>query len=217
MIERILPSQVASVEQWVDIKGSLFPAEELLVMRAVPKRIAEFTGGRTCAREALGLLGFLAAPILIGTAREPIWPQGVVGSITHCQGYCAAAVARTTDLPSVGIDAEPNEPLPSDVQKLVLFDEEIASAHSLSAASEICWDKLLFSAKESFFKAWYPLTRRWLDLKDAIVHPEFSSETFAVELRAAHRATSPEGSEFQFIGRFACNNGLILTTVVASC
>jgi enterobactin synthetase component D / holo-[acyl-carrier protein] synthase len=56
--------------------------------------------------------GALPAPILPGPAGEPGWPPGVTGSITHCPGYRACAVARTEDLAAIGIDAEPDEELP---------------------------------------------------------------------------------------------------------
>ena len=59
-----------------------------------------------------------------GAKREPLWPAGVVGSITHCDGYRAAAVARATDLATVGIDAEPHEPLPDGVLAAIALPAE---------------------------------------------------------------------------------------------
>src|SRR6516225_8640665 len=91
----------------------LFPAEEPAVRTAGPRRRAEFTAGRRCAREALARLGLPAAPVLAGRAGEPRWPAGVTGSITHCAGYRACAVARTADVTALGIDAEPDARLPA--------------------------------------------------------------------------------------------------------
>jgi len=92
----------------------LFPAEEAVVRTAGPRRRAEFTVGRRCAREALAGLGLPVAPVLAGRAGEPLWPAGVTGSITHCPGYRACAVARAADVAGIGIDAEPDRPRPGD-------------------------------------------------------------------------------------------------------
>jgi enterobactin synthetase component D / holo-[acyl-carrier protein] synthase len=76
-----------------DPGAGLFPAEEALVRTADPRRQAEFTAGRACARTALARLGLPATPVLTGRAGEPRWPAGVTGSVTHCAGYRACAVA----------------------------------------------------------------------------------------------------------------------------
>ena len=113
MLEQILPPAVAVVETFGDLPGAtLFPEEEAAIARAVPKRRREFATGRGCARAALNRLGEPPVPILRGPQGAPLWPAGVVGSITHCDGYRAAAVARTSDIATVGLDAEPDKPLP---------------------------------------------------------------------------------------------------------
>ena len=87
--------------------------------------------------------------------------------MTHCAGYRAAAVARSGDLAAVGIDAEPHAPLPPDVLELVARPEERVELTALEEARpDLHWDRILFSAKEAVFKAWFPLTRRWLDFTD---------------------------------------------------
>jgi 4'-phosphopantetheinyl transferase EntD len=91
---------------------------------AVPRRRAEFTTGRACARRALAELGVAPAAILSGDRREPLWPDGVVGAITHCAGFRAAAVGRATDYRSIGIDAEPDEPLVDGILELVSLPAE---------------------------------------------------------------------------------------------
>ena len=93
---------------------------------ADPRRRAEFTAGRACARTALARLGLPAAPVLAGRAGEPRWPAGVTGSITHCAGYRACAVARTADLAALGIDAEPNAGLPAGLIESVAGHAERA-------------------------------------------------------------------------------------------
>lgn len=114
MIGDLLPPNVAAAEAWEDpTDAGLFPDEEALVANAVAKRRSEFATARRCAREALARLGMPPAPILSGPKREPQWPVDVVGSITHCEGYRAAAVARAGDVRALGIDAEPHAAFPT--------------------------------------------------------------------------------------------------------
>ena len=156
MIEHIVPSEVASVvSRGDDLLAWLYPEEAAQMCGAVDTRLREFTTARTCARMAIAKLGLPTAPILRGPWREPIWPRDVVGSITHCKGYCAAAVAKRRDILSIGIDAEPDEQLPPGVLEQVALAEE--RAWLATARPGVHWDRLLFSAKESVFKAWFPL------------------------------------------------------------
>src|SRR6201988_771014 len=88
------------------------PEEEPLIAKSVAKRRNEFITVRYCARQALGELGVPPVPILKGDKGEPCWPEGVVGSLTHCTGYRGAVVGRGAAVRSVGIDAEPHDVLP---------------------------------------------------------------------------------------------------------
>ena len=95
MIADILPSPVAAEEAFDDAgEVVLFPEEQAVIANAVDKRRLEFTTARACARVALGKLGLPPVPIVPGPRGAPRWPAGVVGSITHCAGYRACAVAR---------------------------------------------------------------------------------------------------------------------------
>ena len=102
----------------------LTPTEQATIAGAGPRRRAEFTTTRACAHDALAELGVAPAPVLPDADRCPTWPAGVVGSITHTQGYRAAAVASAHDVSCVGIDAEQNTPLPYAVTDLVLTQSE---------------------------------------------------------------------------------------------
>nr|WP_245651785.1 hypothetical protein [Streptosporangium amethystogenes] len=106
----------------------------------------EFTTARWCARDALGHLGYPPMPVLPGAKGAPVWPPGVVGSITHCAGYRAAAVARSGDVATLGIDAEPNKPLPSGILEVITVDEELRRVTDLLRRDpSVRWDRLLFS------------------------------------------------------------------------
>lgn len=172
VVAALLPPQVVSRDAVTDPAPDdvLYPAEAAVVARAVDKRRREFATVRHCARLALADLGVAAAPILPGERGAPQWPAGVVGSMTHCDGYRAAAVARADTVGALGVDAEPHEPLPDGVAQMVVRPEEAAMLARLSAVDgDVCWDRLLFSAKETVYKVWFPLARRWLEFHEATV------------------------------------------------
>jgi 4'-phosphopantetheinyl transferase EntD len=187
-----------------DAADALLPAEEAQLGDVLDRRRLAFAAGRHCAHRALERLGVPHAPILIGADREPVWPEGVLGSITHCEGYAAAAVARASDLDGLGIDAEPHAPLPAGVLQLVADESE--RGWIAAAANGICWDRVLFSAKESVFKAWFPHTRQWLGFHDA----QLTFEPAAGRFRARLLGDGPE-----LDGRYAVAGGLVLTALVA--
>lgn len=166
MIERLLPAYVScAATREESLPGeTLFPEEEELVARSVPKRRNDFTTARACARRAMRPLGLEPVAVLHGRRGMPLWPDGIVGSLTHCDGYRAAALARAADVLSLGIDAEPHAPLPEGVGELVVRPSERAR---FTTAAGIHWDRLVFSAKESVFKTWYPLTLTELDFDEA--------------------------------------------------
>src|SRR3984885_1639642 len=214
MISEILPAAVASAEAFGDPpEAALFPAEEALIARAVQKRRSEFATGRHCARNALEALGLAPAPILPGQGGAPQWPSGIVGSITHCAGYRAAAVARAGEVITIGLDAEPAQWLPAEVLGLVALPDERDRLSDLArVAPGVCWDRLLFSAKESVYKAWFPLARRWLGFADADITINAADGTFEARLLV----TAPELSGVPpagFAGRWLIAEGMILTAI----
>jgi len=214
MIEKILPATVACAEAFADPPGAvLFPQEEELVAGAVARRRREFATGRYCARLALAELGVAPAPVLRGEMGAPRWPAGIVGSITHCAGYRAAAVARARDVLTTGVDAEPDEVLPAGVLELVALPGERERLRGLAAAEPgTCWDRLLFSAKESVYKAWFPLTGRWLGFHDADITVNAADGTFDARLLAA-AVDAGDAPLAGFAGRWLAGGGLILTAV----
>jgi 4'-phosphopantetheinyl transferase EntD len=161
LIESLLPG-AACAELFSDAPEALmFPSEAAVVAGAVAGRRREFGTVRCCARAALRRIGVPAGPILPDRDGAPQWPAGVVGSMTHCAGYRAAVVARAADLRAVGIDAEPHAALPQDARDFVLRVDERPPADP-----GVHWDRVHFCVKEAVYKAWFPLTRRWLDFHD---------------------------------------------------
>ena len=212
MIAEILPAPVRWAYSFTDREDiELFPQERAVIANAVEKRRSEFTTVRACAREALGALGVAPVPLVPGEAGAPSWPDGVVGSMTHCAGYRAAVVARDSDVAALGIDAEPNEPMPEGVLEAIARPEDLAALAGLPASAGIAWDRLLFSAKESVYKAWFPLARKWLDFEEAVVviDPD-GTFTARILIPGPMLLGRPLTG---FSGRWAAGNGLVMTAI----
>ena len=214
MIERLTPPGAVGAEVF-DHAGDhrLFPEEAALVTRAVASRQAAFGAGRACARVALAGLGRSPAPIGTGPKGEPLWPAGVVGSLTHCAGYAAAVVADVAHYRSLGVDAEPDLALPTGVLDVVGRPEERARVTELAACRPgTAWDRLLFCAKEAVYKAWYPLTGRWLDFEDVTVALDPDARTFAAALHVPGPVVDGRRTH-GFAGRWLGGTGLLVTLV----
>ena len=216
MIEEILPAAVSAVEAFDDPPGAvLFPEEAAVVAKAGENRRREFTTARSCAHQALMGLGVPPFPILPGERGAPRWPDGIVGCITHCAAYRAAAVARAHEILTVGIDAEPNDALPDGVLDLISLQQERVMLAELAAIRGTYWDRLLFCAKESVYKAWFPLTRRWLGFEDAevIINPDNGTFNATLLIPAAEAEKhEPTG----FAGRWLNRNGLLITAIAVA-
>lgn len=210
----MLPSPVAAIEARHDpADATLFPEERPVVDRAVEKRRREFTTGRACARAALEKLGLAPLAIPTGERGEPLWPTGIVGSITHCEGYRACAVARSTDFLTIGIDAEPNAALPDGLLPDIARPEELPWLTQLQRDfPEVHWDRLLFSAKEAVYKAWFPLARRWLGFEDAVLTVDPTANTFAARLLVSGPLLAGE-QLLGFSGRWLVREGVIVTAI----
>lgn len=205
MIERLLPSEFRVVSTRDELPDELFDAERPAVARAVETRRQEFMTGRACAHQALAQLGIGPVAIPSGERGEPVWPTGVVGSITHCHGYRACAVARADDVRSVGIDAEVHEPLPEGVLEQIAFGRERAMVAS-GRGTGVHLDRLLFSAKESVYKVWFPLTRRWLGFEDAELTIDVDASTFGARLLVSGPIT-------ELTGRWCVEDGVVVTAI----
>ncbi|MER7517993.1 4'-phosphopantetheinyl transferase superfamily protein [Streptomyces sp. NPDC126499] len=232
MIERLVPEGVVAVDAFEDVAepGDLHPAEAALIARAVDTRRREFTTARWCARQALARLGAPAAALLPGPHGAPVWPAGTLGSITHCAGFRAAVAARSPAVAALGIDAEPNEPVPEGVLGAIALPGERRHLRDLARGTpEVQWNRLLFSAKEAVYKSWYPWTGERLDFEDAALtftlndgpahgsHPApgtrlgggFTARILSVPPPAAALPDLPDRLE----GRWLAERGLLLTAI----
>lgn len=216
MIEKLISTPAVTADAFVDLESAvaaLYPEEAAAIARAVPKRQREYATVRLCARRALSVLGVPPAPLLPGHRGAPRWPGGVVGSMTHCAGYRAAAVGSAAEFLGFGIDAEPNAPLPTGLSEVIARPRERSQLAELSvAAPGVRWDRLLFSAKEAVFKTWYPLTGLELDFHQADIQIDPTSGTFFARLLGP--ALRIEQADLRGLsGRWLCERGLILTAI----
>jgi 4'-phosphopantetheinyl transferase EntD len=212
LFDPLLPVEVAVVTAWTEVETALFPEEELAVSRAVEGRRREFATGRACAREALVRLNLPPQAIGVRDTGAPRWPDGVVGSLTHCRGLRAAAVARAADFGAIGIDGEPNQALSAEALRAIGLPVELERVRQLRwQAPGICWDRLLFSAKESVYKVWSPLTGAKLGFEDAEIAFDPSAGSFFARLRKPGSAKG--GVPPVLRGRWAAGGGLVATAI----
>jgi 4'-phosphopantetheinyl transferase EntD len=185
----------------------LLPEEAALLARAVPKRRQELAYGRDLARLLLRRFGIERFALLSGADREPLWPAGIVGSITHTEGACAVAVARAEPYAGIGIDVEPDEPLEANLGVAILRPDERARLREGRFLDAAVAARLVFSAKEALYKCQFPVARRHLRFADVAITLA-PDGTFSVEL-------CDEGIELARLGamsgRWARRGGFLLT------
>jgi len=193
-----------------DVSVSLWSGQEMpelcreeteFTQRSVPKRRLEFARGRAAARHALSELGVPRQAIPVGPGRQPTWPEGFVGSITHCEGLVAAVAASAVHLSALGIDAEPARALPPETRELVLHDSEMSP--------DPLMEMMVFSAKESIHKALYPATEAWMDFLDVELRVDRVESTFVAVPK--HGRPKPPTELGLLRGRFALVFGFVVT------
>ncbi|RBP18242.1 enterobactin synthetase component D [Roseiarcus fermentans] len=185
--------------------------------RAVPKRRTHFLAGRVCAREAIARISGGWAPA-IALAQDadgcPVWPAGLVGSISHTEAFATAAVARSGEARGIGVDAEPvmSRKAAADLTGFVASEDEIlrAARAGLDGLESLT---LVFSAKESLFKALFPAYRRRFDYLDCeLVGVDPATRRFSMRLKSPFDAAFGAAA---FAGRYEAADGAVHTGVLA--
>jgi 4'-phosphopantetheinyl transferase EntD len=168
----------------------------------VEKRRSEFTHGRYCARVAMANLGITPAAVPKGVDRAPVWPTGLIGSITHSGAAAAAAVAYSANFRSIGLDIETSEPLTPEITALICRPAENPQNDGTRA-------KILFSIKESIYKCLYPMTRTYIDFLEMEVFYDADTQKFS-----AHSNISAFPNELTACleGCCATESGFVLST-----
>ena len=205
------PVRTAEMDPRMAQEDDLLPGEEQAIARAVPSRRREFSAGRACARQAMRALGARALSIPQGEDRAPVWPDGLVGSITHTHAWCAAAVARTDDgIRAIGIDVEPAEPLDSALLRMICVEEERRALAARPTAQRGLLGRLVFSAKESSYKCQYQLSRTLIGFHAMHIVLDESAQRFSAVFRK-EVAPFAEGDALQ--GRYVIDRGFLMTAV----
>jgi 4'-phosphopantetheinyl transferase EntD len=206
----LLPQGVVTCEtRRFDHSSCLYPQERLAVRDAVAKRVEEFAAGRVCARAALAQLGIADAPLLRGPDRRPVWPSGVVGSITHTDRYCAAAVARSSAFLGIGIDVERVGRLTRDVQQRICSPRELDRLGAMDDGARQDAATVIFSAKEAFYKSQSGLDGAMSDFLD--VELRLHEGVFVVEPRRPLAAGLDRAGVLS--GRYVVDSGLVFTGI----
>jgi 4'-phosphopantetheinyl transferase EntD len=206
----LLPAGIAVVQARQSATlDALLAEERALVAAAVPKRVLEFATGRWCARKALEEKGIEGFPLLADANRAPVWPRGIVGSITHTDGFCAAAIGHRDAFAGIGIDAEIDGKVGRELWSDLFTIEEIDRLEHWSEPRRASMATVMFSAKESFYKAQYSFTSAWLD---------FTSAAVSIEGDRWHLQLVDPGSAFARLeqpirGRFAISDRYVVTAV----
>lgn len=177
------------------------PAEKEHTGGMVKRRFREFAQGRYCARSAMQLLGLPASPVLKGTNREPVWPDGIVGSISHTGDIAAAVVAMADSVESIGLDIESADPLTDDIMAMICMPGE-------NPGSDGGLGKLLFGIKESIYKSIFPLVQEYVDFleMEVVLHPD--GRSFAA---ISHTNKCPPQLISRLEGRYIRLPGIVLS------
>lgn len=147
--------------------------------KASPSRVEEFRRGRFCALSALSKLGNYNNFIIeVDDDRSPVWPKDVVGSISHSKAYSCSAVASCQELIGIGVDLESSARVKEKLARMIKFNSDVKSDPRLSTEELL---SLIFSAKESFYKALYPQVKCFFGFEDAAV-TKINESSFSIEL-----------------------------------
>ena len=209
-LQTITPPPVAASVVAVDGSHRPFAEEAEAVQHAILSRQNEFSAGRAAARGALVQLGAQPVAIPRGEDRRPLWPDGIVGSISHTKGYAAAAVGLEAEVVGLGLDIEDATPLKPELYRKILTPEEqeLRQATPLVGQAPRC--KLTFVTKEALFKSIYPITRQFFGFQEASVVLN-SDGSWRASFIHDRIGMSPDYKTHQ--GRWRMVGGVIVATV----
>ena len=162
-LDRMIPSEVEAFADLIDDQeeSSKYPEEHETLANAVRKRRNEFIAGRRCARAALAKISVKPCALVPDENRVPQWPKGVVGSISHSVDLCCAVVARVDKTACLGVDLETTKRISNGVIQRVSHPLE-----TKFVGNDQKRGSLIFSAKEAFFKAQFPVLGIWPNFSD---------------------------------------------------
>jgi 4'-phosphopantetheinyl transferase EntD len=193
------------------VSQGLYPEELQYIASAVSKRKAEFATARIFARRALARLGVPPCALVPRPDRSPSWPNGVVGSISHTTGCCIVAVTNAPEIIGIGLDIELDTPLETDLERMICTERERKWLECAKPSERGFLGKLLFSAKESFYKCQYGITGTFLAFAEVEIRFDLERECFKIVMLAR------QDPAWDFVGRtegrFRRAAGFVITSV----
>jgi enterobactin synthetase component D / holo-[acyl-carrier protein] synthase len=197
--------------------ADLTQVEKNSVRHCSGKRISDFSAGRACARLGLRELGIEGFSLLSAKDRQPVWPAGITGSVTHTDGYTAAVVIRQGRVRSVGVDSEAVGAVHEGLWPRVCTQTELESLRSFASPERAVRAALIFTAKEAFYKSQFPLTAEWIGFQDVAIELQEEPGGGGVFVVAPQRALRlPRQAEQGLSGRFR-RHGEFVTAGIALC
>jgi 4'-phosphopantetheinyl transferase EntD len=219
LIESLFPAGVAAAELRVAGDPRLLePEEAAAVARAVAKRVGEFAAGRLCARRALQRFGIARVVLPAAHDRQPVWPPGFLGSITHTEGFCAAVAAARGRLLGLGLDSEAAGAVEAQLWPSICVASELDWMAEWPAAARTQAATLVFAAKEAFYKAQYPTTGEFMSFADLEVAPcapqaregpLMFAPTRALAVFAGDPVRAPAGRASEVRARYRFHEGFV--------
>lgn len=203
-LRAVLPSDIGV--GWADPIADYprTPGEDL--PHAVPARLREFVAGRHAARMAMQAAGLPKVALPVGADRAPVWPDGVIGSLTHSRTLCLAVAGRAGALSGIGIDLEPATPLERNLWDSILLPEEQINLMRAPADQRGILAKTVFSAKEAAYKAQYPISRTLFGFEVMVI--ELAGDRFSAMFRDP---IPPFAAGHRIEGRIIATEGQIVT------
>lgn len=190
---------------------SLLPEEAaLLSPNAVPKRRSEFQAGRSAARTALRHFGVPPLPIGKGDKGQPLWPNGIVGSITHTQDLAIAVVGQSSECDGIGIDLELEQRFKPELAEAILTRSEMENVKAHGGD----WGAY-FSAKEATYKGIFGTIRKVIGFQDVELSINQEDGAFQATAVSSFSPNFPLGNQF-LQGHIFRSNGMILSISVFS-
>jgi 4'-phosphopantetheinyl transferase EntD len=191
---------------------ALFPDEQSYIAGACERRRAEFGTARLCARRALAELGVAPCALVPGPDRSPRWPENIRGTIAHSRHACAAALTKAPHILGIGLDLEEDTPLEPDLEAMICTTTERSWLDPFSPPERGLLGKVIFCAKEAFYKCQYPISRTFLDFSEVTLSIDLAQGTFRIA--DLSRAGAPWDRLRDVTGQFRRQNGLVIATAM---
>jgi len=187
----------------------LFPPD---IEKFHPQRKEEFILGRICANKAyMKLTGEELLNLPVGPSREPLWPGNLVGSISHNRFWVGAAVAQKNSLLGLGIDFEVMGRTRQELARYITNEQDLTSVEGCTEEELLTF---IFSAKESLYKALFPLVNKFFGFDAAAVTDvNIHEKTFEIQLLTHLSDVFKPHQRCKFTGRYERDNTSCLTVI----